>query len=229
MRIPKLLVPFVVIVIGIATSVPCAVIELPVINNSAVALPISRFPTTAELPVIVVAPALNVPPILTAPVELIARRETLFVHNWSIPVPLLAKLILTLSSVPIALIVLLYIPKPDAPDANRNSATSVSVPTPYTFILESVAVSPPIPNLPPLLITNLYTGVPEVLDDIINAPVLALLVIIQSVDASALVPLISSIEASSVVIVCNLNVALVALYIWSGVAGVAVPIPTFEL
>jgi hypothetical protein len=68
------------------------------------------------------------------------------------------------------------------------------------------------PTLPALVITNLSVGDDETLDDICNPPVDDLFVIFQSVDTSALVPLISSIEASSVVIVCNLNIAFVALY-----------------
>ena len=66
--IVKLLVPFVWSVNGILASLPCAIIELPEINSSAVAEPTSRVPTTTEFPVIVVAPVDKVPPIETAPV-----------------------------------------------------------------------------------------------------------------------------------------------------------------
>ena len=101
-RIPKLLVPFVVIVIGIFASLPCAFIELPVILNCAVAVPIAKFPTTDELPVIVVAPADNVPGILTPPVEpfIVIRVVPDGACKNIPPVPLVCMFKLILASVP---------------------------------------------------------------------------------------------------------------------------------
>ena len=84
---------------------------------------------------------------------------------------------------------------------------------PLTFNLYVVVSVEPIDTFPLLPIINLSVGVPETLDDILKAPVLALLVIIQSVEISVVSPLISSIEGSLVVVVCNLNLAFVALYI----------------
>ena len=76
--------------------------ELPLINNSAAALPTSREPITEEFPVIVVAPALNVPGILTPPVEplIVIRVVPAGACKNIPPVPLDCKFKLIFASVP---------------------------------------------------------------------------------------------------------------------------------